>query len=156
MTALASPTTLPELGRLLSSLLGRDVVAARASTPLSVYGCAVFAHEGRPVGLWGFDLAAAASSAAALSLVPAALATEAVRAGALPPNLEENLHEVMNVGARLFARDGVRTSLAEVREGAPARQLLDGARAARLDFELKVHGYPAGRMCICALDEQST
>jgi hypothetical protein len=150
MSAPGPIATLSEVAKLLSSLFGREVTAARASTPFTVHGCAVFAHEARMMGVWGFDLPAAASAAAALSLVPPAVAAEAVRAGALPPHLEENLHEVMNVGSRLFAMDGVRTTLTEMRTGPAARQLLDGARGERLDFRFEVQGYPAGRMCLCA------
>ncbi len=53
-----------------------------------------------------FDLALSAYAGAALALVPATLAEQAVEERNLPEQITETLHEVLNIAAALFNADG--------------------------------------------------
>lgn len=57
------------------------------------------------VGLCGADIDFAAYSAAALSMMPAAVAQEQISAGALNDIMKDNYYEVMNICSKLFMND---------------------------------------------------
>lgn len=142
------PPNVADIRRLLSELLGRDVEVKPARVKLGLAGAAAVAvyttDPPGPVGHWACDLPSAASVAAALSLTPPGVASEAVKSKVLSDALAENLGEVMNVGARLFPSDGLRVTLREVRSGTSLAAL---AAHTRLDVEVAVKGYPLGVMC---------
>jgi hypothetical protein len=145
--------------RLLGDLLGRKV-SSRVCGPNErvryPFGAAVYDsadHTLTVVVL--YELGTACSLAAALSLLPPAVAAESVKSGTLSEQLRENFHEVMNVASHYLAGTGLRISLQTVfppPEVAPPK-LLKGALtgASRIDLELSIAGYEGGRLCFVAL-----
>lgn len=88
----------------LEALLGRDVVpkpgapfAAQTGGTTAVY----VDDQRRPVAVLALDLAASAVLGAALGLVPRGGAEAAVEDGELPPNLRDNVAELLNIMAPL-------------------------------------------------------
>jgi hypothetical protein len=101
--------TAPEFARALSMLLRRDVkakpVAAPPATKMKMGG--IYQRgDGRVLGSIAVDLDFAARSGAALSMIPADVAGEQIRKGALDEMLRENFAEVLNVLSRAFVADG--------------------------------------------------
>ena len=155
--ASAKPLLAPELvASLLRDLLGRAVimkkcsplaVAAKAPMVVAVYS----AGQGVITCVCACDLAFAAQAGAALCMLPAASASEAVRAGRIEPAIEANLHEVFNVMSRLFDAPGAtHASLSALHlPGAvlPADVVTLMSRPAdRLDLEASITGYGAGKL----------
>jgi hypothetical protein len=90
---------------------------------------------------------------AALSLIPAAVANEAVRKGVLVDNVADNLHEVANVMASLFNHDGA--THIKLREVITAPEVIPpmlpaamGRATARFDLNIAVQGYGAGTLVL--------
>lgn len=102
------------------------------------------------------DLAAGSMLGAALTLVPAARATECMRAGKLDEVLAENLREILNVSASMLNHPGEpHVALGEVLD-VPGEIPEDVAAmvakpAARLDVEISVPGYGKGRLSLISL-----
>ncbi|MFC6852429.1 hypothetical protein [Aquipuribacter hungaricus] len=100
-----------------------------------------------------FDLPLAAYSGAALGLVPAAAAQDAIEAGELPASLNENCYEVLNIMASLFnlpkaphlklyaTFSGSEPLRPDVRE-------LAVRTAPRDDISIEIARYGAGRMSV--------
>lgn len=96
-----------QLRDLLADLLGREVTLQPAppfapgpDTPASV---AVYVDDAlRISALVVCDLAFSAHAGAALGLVPAVGAEEAIADGTLSDSLAENLYEVLNIAASMF------------------------------------------------------
>ncbi|TWG98629.1 hypothetical protein L615_000300001210 [Nocardioides sp. J9] len=96
-----------QLRDLLADLLGREVTLQPAppfapgpDTPASV---AVYVDDAlRISALVVCDLAFSAHAGAALGLVPAVGAEEAIADGKLSDSLAENLYEVLNIAASMF------------------------------------------------------
>ena len=112
--------------------------------------------DGKLAGVWASSVAFAASAGSALSLVPTALAEEAVRTNRLSGPVEENAREVFNIASRLFAgRENHRVSLSEVilppKVPPPEIAKLITSPPARLDIEIDVQGYPEGRATLVFL-----
>jgi len=140
---------------LLEELLGRDV-DVRPGEPLSPDDdrsttLAVYVDDSLQLQLVGVaDIAFAAYAGAAIGLVPAAAAKEAVAGRLLPSNIAENLYEVLNICASLLNADGVpHVRLHEVHfPGAtPPPQAVSVACTVgrRLDLVVTIAGYGAGR-----------
>lgn len=142
---------------LLVDLLGRavDVEDGRDFVGPDGAGAAVVADyvtdEGRVAALALLDPELASRSGAALLMVPAAVADESVAAGELTPMLLENLHEIVNVMARLL--NGERSPHVRLR----SLQTLPGdlshdavallaAPEARRAFDVVIDGYGPGRL----------
>lgn len=143
-------------GRMLSNLfLGRAVrVKKIAPMPLPLRGAFVLATyksaDGQDSVVCVCDLALASAAGAALSLIPASVAQESVRAGKLSETLAENIHEVFNVCSALlnqpnhprFVLDKVvlpPVAPGSVPTGPMAKPLQ------RHDFEVSIDGYGAGK-----------
>jgi hypothetical protein len=151
--------TLKSLHDTLESLLGRDVRTVLAGDmPEDVALKGVLAryvddHGAlQVVAVW--DLPAAANVGAAVGLLPRGAAEAALEDGELTANLVENLTEVSNVLASTFNVPGnphVRlTGIVVPVAGAPAdAQHLARTARQRLDFDVEVDGYGAGRIAIC-------
>jgi len=110
-------------------------------------------NDGSLGAVTAFDLPLSAAAAAALTLMPATGAKEAVQAGVLDALLQENMHEVLNVCASLFAKsDSRRVVLEEVLyppqapEGEIADAIADPLMSTRLD--VSIHGYDAGQLVL--------
>ena len=152
----SAPLT-PELtGVLLRDLLGR-AVTVKKSTPMALtskapFVIAVYSAGPNPVAhLCICDLALAASVGAALCMLPAGSIQDTIRAGTLAPAVESNLHEVFNVMSRLFGAAGTAhaslTGLHLPSAPLPAAEAkLMSCPANRLDVEVNVSGYGAGRL----------
>ena len=86
----------------LSVKLGPKLDASpKAASYFGVY----VSDDGTPVALCGCDMAFAANSGAALSMLPPNVAKEAAKDKELTPVMLANLHEVMNICTRLMLRD---------------------------------------------------
>ena len=152
------PTAL-DVRELLEGLLGRDVEAELTSA-----GADPRKHPGAMVGAYVddglqlravvvLDLALAAAVGAAIGLMGVRVAEEVLRTELLSPALYDNASEILNVAASLFNAEGApHVRLYEAyapREILPADvdQRLRGM-ARRMDLELEVNGYGAGRMSV--------
>lgn len=100
-----------------------------------------------------FDLALSAYAGAALALVPATLAEQAVEERNLPAQITETLHEVLNIAAALFNADGAPHMKLHAMHpvGTPmppdirARSQVLGRR---IDLWVDVAGYGTGRLAV--------
>jgi hypothetical protein len=142
---------------LLADLLGRavDVDDGRDFVGPDGAGAAVIADyvtdEGRVAALVVLDPGLAARSGAALLMVPAAVADESVAAGELAPTLLENVHEIVNIMARLL--NGERSPHVRLRtlRALPGDLPHDAAALlaapeARRAFDVVIEGYGPGRL----------
>jgi hypothetical protein len=160
-----APTHLPsnkEIRDLLSGLLGREVeltptspLGPSADSPRSV---AVYVDDRVAVRAVAVcDLAFSARAGAALALIPAPVAEEAIEANFLGQTLGENLSELLNVMASVFnVPQAAHVRLQELHPAGPplppqiqARMLTLGRRE---DLEVTIAGYGQGRLSvvICA------
>jgi hypothetical protein len=151
MASLPDPHMIRDL---FAGLLGKDVTV-KIGTPGAAAGgtVAVYAtDEGTVAGLAVCDLALASNAGAALSLIPAGMAAESVRAGILADNLAENWREVLNVANQLFSSSGghrVRlTDIGPADDPPPAAAKLLGSPRERLDVELQIAGYGSGKLSL--------
>ena len=102
------------------------------------------------------DLALSARAGAAIGLVPASGAERAILSGCLDGTLLENLREVLDVAATMFNvegashlhLDGLHPAGDDVPRDVQARALTLGRR---VDLELDIAGYGAGRLSVVLL-----
>jgi hypothetical protein len=105
--------------------------------------------------LW-VDIPAGASLAAALTLAPAKMVEECVRAGRLVEPLDDNVREVFNICTRLFTGpDSPRVVLGDV-HFPPARPPTELAALLLhpphgIQVELSITGYKPGKMGLIAV-----
>jgi CheY-like chemotaxis protein len=151
--------TAADLASMLETLLARPVQAKhQAAKPsgdqgvVAVYG----GDDGVPTALLHFDLAAAGSTAAALTLVPQTVVKAAVGAGKLPQMLMDNLLEVANVLTKLVR--GTTAAHLRIQGLHPLPGALPPGIAAALErppyfvsFDVAVRDYPGGRMTLVGL-----
>jgi hypothetical protein len=151
-------TTLPEItevSRLFTDLSGRPAAAKRILPPAAPRGAmvvATYANDGGGrVGVFWLDLVAAASLAAALTLMSSGVADDSVRAGKLLDPLDENVREVLNICARLFSTPtSQRVFLRDVYLP-PAKLPADltalvARTQATLQAEVTITGYKVGKL----------
>jgi hypothetical protein len=164
MNAAVGATTypLPEVA-VVKDLLGMlfDGLTVKAGPKLDVSPKAIgyfgvyVADDGTPGALCGCDMAFAANSGAALSMLPPAVAKDAAKDKELTPVMLSNLHEVMNICTRLLLREG--SPHLKLREmcllsalPAPAAAIL-GAAKGRVDFEIGIAKYGPGILSVISL-----
>jgi hypothetical protein len=96
------------------------------------------------------DLSLAATSAAALALIPREVVTEAVEAGALSESLRDNFYEVANILSKFLNGPTVpHVRLADLLDGVPAEATrLMTAAGRRKDYDVTVVGYPGGHLTL--------
>jgi len=146
---------------LLEDLLGRDV-DVRPGEPLSPDDdrsttLAVYVDDSLQLQLVAVaDIGFAAYAGAAIGLVPAAAAQDAVRDGSLPSNIADNLYEVLNVCASLLNAEGVphvRLHTVHYPGAVPPPQPLSVActLGRRMDLEVSIAGYGRGRFSLVGL-----
>jgi hypothetical protein len=142
-----------EVARLLRDLFSRPVNPKKGQPlPPSTKVCAgTYADDtGGLVGVCVCDLPISASIGAALALIPAAAAADAVKASKIPAEIYENLREVLNIMAGLFRGTHVRfcelLPLAAVLP--PPVASIVARPLARLDLELSIAGYAGGRLSL--------
>ena len=136
----------------LSVKLGPKLdVSAKALGYFGVY----VSDDGTPVALCGCDMAFAANSGAALSMLPPNAAKQAVEEKELTPLMLANLHEVMNICTRLVLRDdSPHLKLHELcaLDALPARAAaIVAAPKGRIDFEVRLGKYGSGALCVMCL-----
>lgn len=153
MTKIASAQ---EFAKALSMLLRRDVKAkpAASSPPASrmKFG-GIYRHgDGTVLGSVLVDIGFAARSGAALSMIPADVAAEQVRAGTLDEVLCENFAEVLNVLSRAFLPEaGGRVTLQTA--VFPPQTMPDPGAAAKASasFDVDIAGYGNGTVTLRVL-----
>ncbi|HEY1134131.1 MAG TPA: hypothetical protein VGE77_06105 [Nocardioides sp.] len=161
LTTDTAPVHLPaakEIRDLLEGLVGRDVKVA-PTTPLApgpYAPCSVAVYVDdllRISAVIACDAALSAWAAAAIGLVPAKRADEVRLAGALTPELAENLSEVLNVAAALFNVPGAaHLRLHALHPAGPALPADALARSLalgrRIDLQVEIAGYGAGTLAV--------
>lgn len=147
-----------DVRELLTDLLGREVdVTKSGALDLAADGLGVVAEyvtgEGDVGALCVVDSALALRCGAALSMVPATVADEAVERGDLPSGLLENWREVVNILAQLL--NGPSTPHLRLQAIHPLPGELPAPVASlhrepefRRDFEISIEGYGAGRFAL--------
>lgn len=143
---------------LLEDLLGREVTVSPADPVVAkdLPGTVVAIYVGdnqHLVGVLGLDLSLAAYAGAALGLLPAGGAEDAVKEKSLPPALAENVRELCNILTSLLNREGApHVKLHQV--VLPGEQLPSDAAAhllaigRRLDLHVDVTRYGAGKFSL--------
>jgi hypothetical protein len=110
---------------------------------------------GTPVALCGCDMAFAANSGAALSILPPNAAKEAAKDKELTPVMLANLHEVLNICTRLMLRDDSPhlklRELCQLNALPPAASAIITAPKGRVDFEIGLGKYGSGVLSVMCL-----
>ncbi len=142
----------------IDGLLGKEVAVAPADAltpPDSVGGAiAVYIDDSDHLGaVAGWDLALAANVGAAVALVPAGAAADAIEEQYLPENLLENLSEVSNVLASVFQIPGnphLRLSqmYRPINSADNDAVNLLYALGNRIDLKVDVPNYGSGRLAV--------
>jgi hypothetical protein len=143
---------------LFAQLLGREVelrpgnpVTPGDRTPASV---ALYADDAlRVAAIVACDLQLSVRAAAALGLVPVRHAEISIKGGSLTETLSENLHEVMDVAARLFDAEGATPVRLHAVHPAgwslpPEARALALTLGRREDLALEIGGYGPGRLSV--------
>jgi hypothetical protein len=143
------------LGMLFDGITVKQGAKLDASPKAKPYFGYYVADDDSPAGLVGCDLAFAANSGAALSMLPPNVAKEVLKSKELTDVMLANLREVMNICTRLLLKENtphVRlVQLAEAGELPPAAAaILTGARG-RVDFEVGLGKYGAGVLAVLAM-----
>jgi hypothetical protein len=142
---------------LFEDLLGREVTVApgvpleRADLPSTVV--AIFTERLQIAAVLGMDLSLAANVGAALGLLPAGAAEDAIDEKSLTPMLAENVGELCNVLTSLLNREGA--PHVKLHQVVVPGQPLPGDAAAhllalgrRLDLVIEVSRYGGGRFAL--------
>jgi hypothetical protein len=147
-----------QVRNLFEDLLGRDVTVTPGDPlvvkDLSTAVVAIFVdHSQQIVGVIGMDLTLAANAGAALGLLPAGAAEDAVEAKSLPATIAENVGELCNVLTSLLNREGApHVKLYQVIY--PGTTLPNDAQAhllalgRRLDLTVEINRYGKGRFSL--------
>lgn len=147
-----------EVGLLLKDLLGRPVNARESKVPLSTGAgfkgvvAEMLSAEGATSAILVVDLALACHSAAAMTLMPPAAATDALKAGILTDVLLENYYEVANVLTALYRPYGKRMirgrMFANGEKIAPPIASFMAAHKQHFYADIDVTGYGSGRLSL--------
>lgn len=158
MIATPLPAAL-EVRELLEGLLGREVGAVLGTGMIDPGQ-----HPGAVVGVYVddmlklralivLDVALSSYVGAAIALLPAGAAKEAVEQGLMTPALYDNTAEILNVAASLFNAENA--PHVRLYEAYAPREILPPdvakwvtAYVRRLDMELNVTGYGTGRISV--------
>lgn len=105
------------------------------------------------IGACVADLSLAANAGAALAMISAQVAKEAVAAGVLADNLRENFYEVVNIVSALLNGPSVpHLRLGELVDGVPADVVELAARAAgRKHYDVTIVGYDGGVLALIGI-----
>jgi len=123
-------------------------ISPRSGSYFAVY----VTDDGVPGAMIACDIAFAANSGAALSILQPSIAKESIKTRQLTELMVANLREVMNIGTRLVLTEGSpHLRLDQVCMGpalpAPAVALLGGVKG-RADFEIGLGKYGAGLLTV--------
>ena len=150
---------LPLVRELLGMLFDGLVVKAGAKldvSPKSKGWVAVYvSDDGKPAAFCACDIAFAANSGAALSMLPPNAAKDAVKTKELTDVMIANLREVMNICTRLLLKESsphVRLLLvSEVAGLPPPAAAIISAPNGREDFEIGLGKYGSGLLAVLAM-----
>lgn len=140
----------------LGDLLGKPVSVTKASRielgeePEQFVTGLYVDDKDRLIGACIADIPLAATTGAALAMMPAAVAKEAVDAGKLEEGLRDNYYEVVNILSRLLNGPSVpHLRLTEVVDGVPedVLQMVEQAKG-RKHYDVTVVGYAGGNMVL--------
>lgn len=153
-----SPIAPATLSSQLGLLLSRKVECKPLATAPPALGPRVFAvlRDDSGQAAWlAFSLPLAASTAAALSLLPPGVAADAARTGKLDGALEENFHEIVNVLTTLLRARLPHARIEQI-HAAGSREAVTMAgrvptKAERADLDVSVTGYAGGPLTIVLL-----
>lgn len=147
--------TAKEVLSLFSQLLGRPVKVDPGPAPLKPprVVCSYVTDQNTVAILCVFDLGLAAYLGAALSMIPVAVANEAVRTNTLSESIADNFSEINNVLSSLFNAEGsahVRYQNYSLALKAVPPDLSSAVTraSARQEFVVNVQGYGAGTLVI--------
>jgi len=130
------------------------VLAKPSATVKLPYGGTFHGGDRAVVAMCAGDLAFAAFTGAALSLIPAESAQERIRTGVLDEMMQENFAEVLNVLSRIFVvTETTRMTLLEpiLPPCAVPTTLAPGVAATsilRADYEIDIGGYGLGHLAL--------
>ncbi len=149
------------LGEQLTSLLGKETTVSESTGPnafeADCHTARYFTRDDRLAALCQVDLAVAAFLGAALAMVPAGGAEEAVKEGELGANLIDAYSEVANIMAGLLCSDGY-PHVRWVSIGKSLDALTEDDKAIvaspkkRIDVQIEIEGYGGGKMTILSAD----
>lgn len=150
--------TAKEVLSLFSQLLGRPVKVDLGSAPLKPprVVCSYITDQDVLAMICVFDLSLAAHLGAALSMIPVAVANEAVRNTTFTDSIAENFGEVANVFSSLFNAEGVahvryKTYSLALKAVPPDVSALIAHATGRHEFAVSVQGYGAGTLLIARI-----
>ncbi len=143
------------LGMLFDGLTVKAGAKLDLSPKASSYVGLYASDDGQLAAFCGCDLAFAASSGAALSMLPPTAAKEAAKERQLTAVMLANLHEVMNICTRLVLRDDsphlkLREICAIGALPATTATALGGAKR-RIDFEVGIAKYGGGVLAVLCI-----
>jgi hypothetical protein len=161
MSAAVAGTTypLPDINQ-VRDLLGMlfDGLAVKPGAKLdltpksSAYVAVYVTDAGAPAALCGCDIAFAANSGAALSMLPPNVAKDSVRTQQLTDVMVANLREVMNICTRLVLRENTPhlrlDTLCPVAKLPPAAAAIAAGAKGRIDFEMGLGKYGGGLLAV--------
>ncbi len=129
-------------------------VLAKPAAAQLPYAGTFHGGDRKVVAMCAADLAFAAFTGAALSLIPAESAQERIRTGVLDEMMQENFAEVLNVLSRIFVvTETTRMTLLEpiLPPCAVPTTLAPGVAATsilRADYEIDIGGYGLGHLAL--------
>ena len=143
------------LGMLFDGMAVKPASKLDLSPASTSYVGVYISDGGEPVALCACNLDFAAGAGAALSILPPNAAKDAVKAKALPSNMQENLRELMNICTRLVLKDGtphLRLQDVYAAKSLPApAAAIAGAATGRADFEVALGKYGSGVLSVMSL-----
>jgi hypothetical protein len=140
------------VARVLRDLFGKGVTQKKAPASFAMspkaFAATYLDDRDALVGICLCDVPLAATIGSALALVPPDAANAAVKAGKLSGEMLDNFREVLNILHRQFGALHVRfKDLVQPGDKVPANISAGTAKpSSRLDLEIIVAGYPAGRL----------
>jgi hypothetical protein len=146
-----------QVGECIRKITRRETsvtLLAKPGAAKLLYGGTFHGGDRTVMAMCAADIAFAAYSGAALSLIPGESAQERVKAGVLDEMLQENFAEVLNVLTRIFVvPETTRVALLEPifppRAMPQTLELADAAaRVQRADFEIEISAYGKGHLAL--------
>ena len=154
--AVHAPARLPlpqpkDVAQLLSTLLAPTTVKPCPAVPAAPMPLATFETNGAIAAVVTCSFELAAAMGAALCMMPAGVAAEAVKTKKLTETLFENWREVLNVSASLFNEPGALHArlvgaMQPPDRPAPEVAAILAKPAARLDLDATIKGFPPGKL----------
>jgi len=146
------------IAKMMSDLLGTPTIAKALSAAVPVPTLKVFStyvdDTNKLTWIGAMDVACAASTGSALAMMPLGPVTDAVKTNTLTPAMVENSREVANVTANLFntlsghGHVRLKDYIVAPQPIPPALQPILAKPVLRVDIELLVRGYPAGKLVL--------